>query len=166
MYDLNKQIEKASTAIATTPAQEAGQVRELRTYNARARDHDPAKVAWPASLPIELALKTAAPQDLKDHYGFNDEEWTALRQNPVFIKELTDACDLVKQEGMTFRLKARLQAEALLETSWRLIHAPGSEVPANVKADMIKTTFRVAGFDNKEGVQGGNGTALNIQINL
>lgn len=166
VHEFNKHVEEASRAIVKTISQETDQVRNLRSYNERQRDHDPAKVAWPASLPIELALKTATPQELKGHYGFSDDEWAALRGNPVFIAELTAACDLVKQEGMTFRLKARLQAEAMLETSWRLVHAPGSEVPANVKADLIKTTFRVAGFDNKEGLPAGAGSGLAIQINF
>lgn len=165
MYELEKTIKQASAAIATTLTHEATEVRSLREYNQKARAQDPAKIAWPTSLPIELALKTASPQELRVHYGFSDEEWDALRCNPVFIKELGEACELVKQEGMTFRLKARLQAEAMLETSWRLVHAPGSEVPANVKADLIKTTFRVAGFDSKEGVAA-QGNSLNIQINL
>lgn len=160
-----KILEAASTAIVTTLGQEAAQVRSLREYNDTQRQRDPSQIAWASTLPIELALKTATPQELKAHYGYDDDEWAALRDNPVFITELTAACDLVKQEGMTFRLKARLQAEALLETSWRLIHAPGSEVPANVKSDLIKTTFRVAGFDSREGVAG-VGNMLNIQINL
>lgn len=166
MYEFNKHVEETSKAIVRTIGQETAQVHDLRAYNAKARDHDPAKLAWPTSLPIELALKTASPSELRDHYGYTPEEWDALRDNPVFLKELADACDLVKLEGMTFRLKARLQAEAMLETSWRLVHAPGSEVPANVKADLIKTTFRVAGFDSKDNVAAGPGSGLAIQINF
>jgi hypothetical protein len=60
----------------------------------------------------------------------------------------------VKKEGMSFKLKARLQSEALLETSWRLIHAPSSEVPPAVKAKLMEATWRMAGFDNKEGTSG------------
>lgn len=137
----------------------------LAAYNEIARARDPSKVAWPASLLIELALKTMSPPELKEHYNFTDEEWDALRHNPAFIAELGATCDMVKQEGMSFRMKARFQAEAMLETSWHLVHSPGSEVPPNVKADLIKTTFRVAGFDNKD-VVAGAGNNLNIQINF
>lgn len=163
---LGKAIEKASAVIATTLSQEASQVHSLREYNERARDHDPSMIAWPATLPIELALKTATPQELRAHYGFTDEEWDALRENPVFLTELIAACDLVKQEGMSFRLKAKLQAEELLTTSWRLIHAPNSEVPPAVKTRLMEATWRMAGFDAKDGSQGGAGNMLNIQINL
>jgi hypothetical protein len=67
---------------------------------------------------------------------------------------------------MSFKLKARLQAEELLKTSWRLIHAPAEEVPSSVKADLLKATMRWAGYDIKEQAVAGGGNALNIQINL
>ena len=165
MYELEKQIKTAAAGIAGTLTQEADQVRVLREYNADARDHDPSKIAWSTTLPIELALKTATPQELRVHYGYTDEEWDALRENPVFMSELVAACDLVKKEGMSFKLKARLQSEALLETSWRLIHAPSSEVPPAVKAKLMEATWRMAGFDNKEN-PGGPATGFAIQINF
>lgn len=171
MYgELDKAIQKTSrdvaTTIATSLSKEAAAVRDLRDFNERATHADPARVAWPNTLPIELALKTAPPVELKVHYGFSDEEWAALRDNPAFIKELADACELVKQEGMSFKLKAKLQAEAMLETSWRLVHAPTSEVPAAVKRGLIETTFRIAGYDARDGVGAGAGNSLQIQINL
>lgn len=159
-------LKRAAATIATSLQQEGDQVRALRAYNEHARDHDPSMIAWSPTLPIELALKTASPQELRVHYGYNDEEWDALRNNPTFINELTLACETVRKEGMSFKLKARLQAEELLTTQWRLIHAPTSEVPAAVKQRAMETVFRMAGYDNKaEGVVGGN-SMLNIQINL
>lgn len=152
-------------AISDAVSGEAEGVRALRTYNDTQRDRDPAKAAWPASLVLELALRTSSPQELKEHYNFTDEEWAALRYNPIFIRDLEETCEMIKKEGNSFKVKARFQAEAMLDTSWKLVHAPGSEVPPNVKADLIKTTFRVAGFDNKDAVAGSS-NALNIQINL
>lgn len=155
-------------AITTTiqSAADAPQAQSLRQYNAEAAARNPAAVSWSPTLLVELALKTASPQELKEHYGYSDEDWLVLRANPVFLSELAAACEEVKKDGVSFKMKARLQAEAMLETSWRLVHAPSSEVPANVKSDLIKTTFRIAGFDNKEAAAGTGGTALNIQINL
>lgn len=153
-------------AVAATLSKEATGIASLRAYNEDQRSRDPSKIAWPTTLPIELALKTASPQELRIHYGYTDEEWQALRDNPVFIAELSQACDLVRQEGMSFKLKCRLQSEALLETSWRLIHAPHSEVPAAVKSRLMEATFRMAGYDAKDGSAAGGGNNLNIQINL
>ena len=126
---------------------------------------DPATIGWPPTLPIEIALKTAPMAEIRDTYGFTNEEWLALRDNPDFLADLAAAVAMVKEEGMSFKLKARLQAEELLKTSWRLIHAPIDEVPSSVKADLIKATARWAGYDAKDN-GGGQANSLNIQINL
>jgi hypothetical protein len=165
--ELYKQVDAASKAIVRTISQETEQVRDLRDYNEKARDMNPAALAWPPTLPIELALKMSTPVELKAHYGFTDDEWDNLRANPVFIAELAAACELVKQDGMSFRLKARMQAEELLNTGWRLIHAPTSEVPAAVKERLMATVYRMAGYDTKaDGVAPGGNAGLAIQINF
>lgn len=126
---------------------------------------DPAEIGWPPTLPVEIALKTAPMSDIRDAYGYTQEEWNALKDNPDFLADLAAAVSMVKEEGMSFKIKARLQAEELLKTSWRLIHAPIDEVPSSVKADLIKATARWAGYDSKD-VAAGGGNSLNIQINL
>lgn len=131
---------------------------------------DPTELVWPPTLPIELALKTASPAELRVEYGYDHEEWDALRQNPVFLKELAGACELVRQEGMSFKLKAKLIAEENLKEVFRLIREAGT--PAQTKAKLIEINARWAGFDprtNGEDVIGAgalNANMLNIQINL
>jgi hypothetical protein len=165
--ELGKQVDAASKAIVRTISQETEQVRDLREYNEQARDRNPAALSWPPTLPIELALKMSTPVELKAHYEFTDDEWDNLRANPVFIAELAAACELVKQDGMSFRLKARMQAEELLNTGWRLIHAPTSEVPAAVKERLMATVYRMAGYDTKaDGFAPGGNAGLAIQINF
>lgn len=127
---------------------------------------DPAELGWPPTLPIEIALKTAPMNDIRDAYGYSGDEWLALKDNSDFLADLAAAVQMVREEGMSFKLKARLQAEELLKTSWRLIHAPIDEVPSSVKADLIKATARWAGYDNKEASAGGGSVGLAIQINL
>jgi frataxin-like iron-binding protein CyaY len=152
-------------AISDSLNTETRQVAQLRDYNEHQRFHDPSRIAWSATLPIELALGQSTPQELKEHYGYTDDEWYALRDNPAFLADLTAACDLVKQEGMSFKLKVRLMGEAMLETNWRMIHAPHSEVPAASKVKLMEATWRMGGFDVKDGVGAGS-NMLNIQINL
>lgn len=166
MSAFQQEIEKASTSLARMVGTEAEGIRAFREYNDNARKSDPAKVAWPSTLTTELALKTASPQELRAHYGFSDEEWDALRLNQVFIAELTEKIDLLKQDGMSFRLKCQLQSEALLETSWKLMHAPMSEVPAATKAKLMEATWRMAGYDTKDIAAAAGGANFAIQINL
>lgn len=131
---------------------------------------DPTSLVWPPTLPIELALKTAPPAELRVEYGYTPEEWDALRTNPVFLSELAGACELVRQEGMSFKLKAKLIAEENLKEVFRMTRDP--KVADTVKGKLIELTARWAGFDprtnGEEAVGGGalQANTLNIQINL
>lgn len=133
---------------------------------------DPTSLVWPPTLPIELALKTASPAELQVEYGYSDAEWAALRANGVFLKELAGACELVRQEGMSFKLKAKLIAEENLKQVWKMIHQDHTLVPAAVKGKLIELTARWAGFDPRTAGEGGagqgpvNANTLNISINL
>ena len=93
---------------------------------------------------------------------------TALRHDPVFLSDLTQAIETVKQDGMSFKLKAKLQAEEILKTSWKMIHDNTGNTPSSVRADLIKSTMRWAGYDNKDaaGAGGTQANALQININL
>jgi hypothetical protein len=135
----------------------------VKDYDPR---RDPAELGWPPTLPIEIALKTAPMNSIREDYGYSMEEWMALKDNPQFLADLAAAVAMVKEDGMSFKLKAKLQAEELLKTSWRLIHAPKDEVASSVRADLIKATMRWAGYDNKDNGAGGQSNSLNIQINL
>jgi hypothetical protein len=137
----------------------------LADYDAQKRD--PSKIgAYPPTLPIEVALQETPLADLRDEYKFTEEEWNALPTNPSFIADLSAAKEMLKKEGMTFRTKARLQADELLKRSWILIHSSTDVVPPSVQADLIKATMRWAGYDNKEAAGAQQQNAFQIQINL
>jgi hypothetical protein len=71
----------------------------------------------------------------------------------------------VREKGITFKLKARAQAEELLTTSWLLIHDP--VVSPAVKADLIKSTVKWAGLEPKDSPETANaGGGVKITINL
>ncbi len=131
---------------------------------------DPTTLSWPPTLPIELALKTASPQALQVEYGYDDAQWAALPRNPVFMRDLAGACELVRQEGMSFKLKAKLIAEENLKQVWKMIHQSHETVAPAVKAKLIELSAQWAGFANKggDGETTGpvNANTLNIQINL
>ena len=125
---------------------------------------NPADLGWPATLPLEVAMRTAPIKTICEAYKISESEWEALRRNPLFLADLAAAVEMLKREGMSFKAKAKLQAEALLQTSWQLIQDP--ETPAAVKLDGIKSTVRWAGLEPRGKEDGANGNALNIQINL
>lgn len=119
---------------------------------------------YPPMLPVELALRINSPKAICEAYGLTREEFEELAANPTFQADLKRAMEAVRRDGMSFKLKARLQAEELLKTSWTLIHNPA--IPPGVRADLIKFTIRAAGLDgSKELAEAGRPT-LSIQVNL
>lgn len=134
----------------------------------RVNPENPADIGqYPPTLPVEIALRTAPLADICAAYGISHDEWLQLRLDPTFQRDLTAAVELVKKDGMSFKLKAQLQADELLKTSWRMIHSNNDEVPASVRADLLKFTVRAAGLaDPAEKGNGGPQNALQININL
>ena len=124
---------------------------------------DPATLGFPPMLPVELALAEEPVKDTCEAYGIDKAAFTKLCANPAFVKAVKDSREMLQKEGMGFRIKARMQSEALLKSSWALIH--NQHTPSNVKADLIKATWKVAGFEPK--AEDRTPVApLNIQINL
>jgi hypothetical protein len=108
---------------------------------------DPATIGWPPSLPTELALRQQSVKEICQDYGIDRHEYMRLRADPNFRRAVAQAMETLKEEGASFRLKARAQSEELLKTSWALIHKPLEEVSASVKAQLIQMTIRCAGLD-------------------
>jgi hypothetical protein len=128
---------------------------------------DPAELGYPPTLPVEVALRTAPIRDICTSYGITREQWAELRDNPDFQTHVGKILEeLRKDGGLGFRLKARLQSEELLKTSWRLIHK--NDTPSSVKADLIKFTVRAAGLDGSkdQAANAAPANALQININL
>lgn len=128
---------------------------------------DPASIgAYPPTLPVEIALRVAPLREICEAYGITRDQWAALRQDPVFRRDLAAAVEHVKKEGANVKLKAQLQCEELLKTSWGMIHDRTGVIPPSVRADLIKHTFRVAGLIEPPSGTVNNAPTMNIQINL
>lgn len=122
-------------------------------------------VGFPATLPIELALKVAPEDQILEAYKIERFEYEMLLENAAFVAAYKNALEMVQQEGASFKLKARLQAEELLTTSWSMIHE--SATPASVRADLIKSTVRWAELEPKKNAgDDGSGGSQGLQINI
>ena len=125
---------------------------------------DPAELGFPPMLPVELAMRSSSVPEICAAYGITKEELVLLVEDPVFIQAYKGAQEMLSKDGMSFRIKARLQAEELLKKSWAMIHA--QDTPTAIKADLIKSTVKWAGLEPKGDGPGGLGTAFQININL
>lgn len=149
-----------TTALATLPQAPALMPGDRSHVDYR----NPADLGFPPMLPVELALKIAPPADICGHYGITREQFVELVAHPVFVKAYQEAVEALKVDGMSFKMKARMQAEGFLSTSYAMVTNPATSDA--VRADLIKNTVRWAGYDAKAAEVGAGGNAFNIQINL
>jgi len=100
-----------------------------------------------------------------ERHDITPSEMLVFNEDPIFRKKVEVYRDDIREKGVTFRLKARAQAEELLMTSWQLIHSP--EVSPAVKADLIKSTVKWGDLEPKtssQDVEAGGGVKITINL--
>jgi hypothetical protein len=108
-------------------------------------------------LPIdELMQKLHIP---KDRFLQLASSELFKKQVKAFVKELED-------NGISFQLKARIQAEEMLKKNWQIVHDP--DTPPTVAVKAIENTVRWAGLENKgtavDATAAGSGFSITINI--
>jgi len=124
---------------------------------------------WSDRLAFDIALlleKSGETLDeVTERHGITASEMLVFNDDPIFRKKVDVYREEIKEKGMTFRLKARAQAEELLMTSWQLIHSP--EVSPSVKADLIKSTVKWGDLEprtSSQDVEAGGGVKITINL--
>lgn len=143
---------------------------DILTYH-QGMNTDPQEYTkWSDRLALDIALRLeGSGEDLAEiclRHNIVPATLLVYNKDPVFLAKVGHLRNEVRDKGITFRLKARTQAEELLKTSWLLIHSP--ETSAAVKADLIKSTVKWAGLEPKSdaAIDDGNGGGVRITINL
>ena len=102
--------------------------------------------------------------ELRARHSITVDDLVLFNKDKVYLKKVESYRAEIVEKGMTFKLKARAQAEELLTTSWTMIHRP--ETSSADKADLIKSTVKWGGLEtnntNTEDASGG----VKITINL
>lgn len=122
------------------------------------------RLAFDVALLLEGSGETM--QEIIARHNIDAVQMANFSGDPVYLKKVEHYRSEIQEKGLTFKLKARAQAEELLTTSWMLIHDPG--VAASVKADLIKSTVKWAGLEPKNTDDAGaaNAGGVRITINL
>lgn len=143
--------------------------REARRLHARlGEDYVPESGAdvlgFNPMIAFKLALGMGKPSDIFSDYGIALDEARRLIADPVFIGTIKKYKEDVAANGLGFKMKCRIQAEDLLTHSYLIATDP--EAPAAVRADLIKWTGKMAGYEpdtkGEKGAGGGATFALNI----
>jgi hypothetical protein len=124
---------------------------------------------WSDRLAFDIALTLEGSgetlQEVMTRHKIASSDIIAFNADKVFLKKVEHYRGEIQEKGLTFKLKARAQAEELLTTSWMLIHDPA--VSPAVKADLIKSTVKWGGLEPKVETSGEGGTGgVRITINL
>jgi len=123
---------------------------------------------WSDRLAFDMALLLEGSGEemgeMLARHRISQDEILVFSKDPVFLKKVEHYREEVREKGLTFRMKARAQAEELLVTSWTLIHSP--DVSAAVKADLIKQTVKWGGLEPKNEAEVTAGGGVRIIINL
>jgi len=121
------------------------------------------RLAFDIALMLENSGETL--QEVMERHHITVDDILRFNSDPVFLKKVESYRNEIRDKGLTFRLKARAQAEELLTTSWLLIHDP--MVSPAVKADLIKSTIKWAGLEPKSDITSENtNSGVRITINL
>lgn len=127
------------------------------------RPQIPNEAAFDPRMAFEVALEMEPLDQIALRYGLSHSELELLIVNPLFKKAVVNYKDELLDNGITFRQKAKVQAEAYLKDAHFLIKNPMT--PATVKADMIKWMAKVADYEPKN-TSDDQGTTFNLQIVL
>lgn len=133
-----------------------GEARRLATHPTGGRRATIAGVTFDARLPYELVVSQDAAEEVFERYGVTAERAASLLAHPLFRQALKAAEAELREAGLTFRTKARIMAEDLLEEGYSIATDP--DAPANVRADLIKWAARMG--DLEPAKKEGGGAAL------
>lgn len=124
---------------------------------------------WTSRLAFDVALALEGSGETMDEiglrHGVDADDLSNFRRDRVFLRSVEDWRNEIRDKGLTFRLKARAQAEELLLTSWQMIHCP--DISGSVRADLIKSVVRWAGLDVSDvdfSASRGGGVSININF--
>ena len=120
------------------------------------------------SLALEVARNQVGMRlpvaELLTQLGVDEETFLQLAQNPLFKKQVNAYKKELEDNGVSFQLKAKIQAEEMLKRGWQLVH--DSDTPPAVAVKQIENTVRWAGLDNKTQDVQSVGSGFSIVINI
>ena len=120
--------------------------------------------ALSAALAFDVALESDSVENLCAKYELNPSQLQTLLDHPVFKQLVDNMRAEIVERGLTFKLKAKIQADMYLQEVHKIV--TDERMPANVRADLIKSTVKWADLEPKN-TEGGNGNqAFKLVINL
>lgn len=119
---------------------------------------------WDPRLVMDLAAGVDSLEDILPRYGLTREDYEALAGVPAFRRDLSTTLREFREKGITFGIKAKIQAEAYLVEIDEMIG--DKSVPAATRLDAIKSVVKWGGLEPKETkTEQTSGVTVNLMIN-
>ena len=116
-----------------------------------------APVHWHPKLPFDIAMGLSA-ETVCVAYEITQEDLNRLFHTQAFRRDVSKHEQEIRENGISFRSKAKIQAEMYLEELHELIL--DAQTPASIRLNAIQSIVKWAGLEPKEDKQ----TAA-VQIN-
>jgi hypothetical protein len=122
------------------------------------------------SLALDIARNQVGMKlpikELLERLHVPEEQFRQLSQSELFKKQVKAFVKELEENGVSFQLKAKIQAEEMLKKNWAIVHDP--DTPATVAVKAIENTVRWAGLEAKANatVDVAQGAGFSITINF
>ncbi len=117
------------------------------------------------TMAFEVALGMLSLDEIAKKHGIPAQELREYAANPHFDKMVKDFKADLEAHGVSFRLKAALQAEIYMDTTlWAMANDPTT--PSQTKLDFFKQLTRVGGLEPKPAAGSEGGPGFRLIINL
>lgn len=137
-------------------------VRQQSEWTAPAPGGSIDRPEWSPRVVIDFVLG-ASKESICEEYNFTEQFYERMVQDVGFLGKVAALQKELEKDGATFTLKAKLQAEVLLDESFKM--AMSGDVDSRVRAKLIADTVRWAGFD-KNGASPDNTGGFSVTITL
>lgn len=123
-------------------------------------------VSWSPKMAFDMAMG-ACDAELQERYELESDEYLRIVQHPAFRQEVNEYIQDVRKNGVTFKAKARLQAEEYLAVVDSIVMNP--LINPTTRLDAVKSMVKWGELEPVAASAASSGhaqPAFNIQINL
>lgn len=103
---------------------------------------------WDHRFCFELALGLDKESEILERYNVSPDQYSKLKKTPAFNQQIVDYRAEIKEKGLSFKAKAKIMAEDLLNHAYDMARDSGTS--AQVRLDTIKFVTKVADLEPKE----------------
>lgn len=120
---------------------------------------------WTTALVFDVALGLEDEETILYRHGLDSGDWCHINAHPLFQRQVAEQARDINETGVSFRTKARIQAEMYLKNVDQMIAAPHTD--QKVRLEAIRSMVKWADLEPKQQKEEGTGfNQVNIQINM